>query len=131
MSSCSASGGGALGCCAGAGAGAAGCVGATISRGSLEKSRAASLAASLLPYIGLFGSAIWPAVGSADLPALPPDLSVKGEAPLVIIRATTTAMPRPTTRPMMMPTRVLPCWRRAGEKREAQREAEAAWFIGG
>src|SRR5437016_1756824 len=56
--------------------------GAAAGLGSRAKSLAASRAASLLPYIGLFGSETWPAVGSAALPDLL-DLSVNGVEPLV------------------------------------------------
>src|SRR5471032_122703 len=118
-------GGAALGFSTGAGAGAgagaawilsttacSGSAGGGAFGGSLAKSLAASRTASLLPYIGLFGSAACPAVGSATLLVRP--LSVNGVEPLLITRATTTAIARPMTRPMTMPMMVLPCWRERG-----------------
>src|SRR5450830_70631 len=73
----------------------------------------ASLVTSLLPYSGLFGSAAWP--GDSSVRSCLITLLTKGIGDLVIISATTTAMPRPTIRPRMRPRKVPPaCLRRFG-----------------
>src|SRR5438067_264135 len=86
----------------------------------------ASRAASRLAYIGLFGSCAWPGGGSAGRPALAV-LSVNGEAPLVIVRATATAMPRPMIRPMMMPVSVLPRWREGRVRKVIEYGSGVGW----
>src|SRR5450830_1303471 len=71
----------------------------------------ASLATSLLPYNGLFGSAACP--GDNSVRSCLTTLLTKGIGDLVIISATTTAMPRPTISPRIRPRKVPPaCLRR-------------------